>query len=409
MHYHLLTLSPIESIIQVVLPSGEGNELGSQRLWVQIWYQVPGSYMKMCHLLAEHDVRHIVTCSNIIMWDTLWPAGISSCETHCDLLTEHHVRHIVTCSNIIMWDTLWPAGISCETLWPVNSIMWDTLWPVQIPSCETHCGLQEYHHVKHIVTCRQSIMWDALWPVGISCETHCDLSTEHHVRHCDVLEYHHMRHVVTCWQSVMWDVVTCWQSIMWDVVTCWQSIMWDVVTCWQSIMWDVTCWQSVMWDMLWPVGRASCEMWPVGRASCETCCDLLADPKQTLTAQWRSIHAQLQVEFTLPQPIFDQDQYCSKQSSTSLKGLFSHHLDWCLFCLSSFSLFKWQRLLLNCAACAEDFTCESKDFQTSCVTHEVQCSFAATKQDTERFRSFSHTMSILCYSVWNGTEGGLTC
>ena len=269
MHYHLLTLSPIESIIQVVLPSGEGNELGSQRFWVQIWYQV-----------------HIWRC--VTFWQSM------------------------------MWDTLWP----------VKSIMGDTLWPVRISSCETHCGLQEYHHVKHIVdrasyeihcdlleyrvrhivTCRQSIMWDMLWPVGrASCETCCDLLAELHARHV------------------------------------------------------VTCWQSFMWDMLWPVGRASCEMvWPVGRASCETCCDLLADPKQTLTAQWRSIHAQLQVEFTLPQLIFDQDQYCSKQSSISLKGLFSHHLDWCLFCLSLSSLFKWQRLLLNCAACAEDFTRASK-------------------------------------------------
>ena len=308
MHYHLLTLSPIESTIQVVLPSGEGNALGSQRLWVQIWYQV---HMWRC-----------VTCWQSMMWDTLWPAGIS-CETHCDLSTEHRVRHIVACRNIIMWDTL---------------------WPVNRASCETHCDLLEYH-VRHIVTCRQSIMWDTLWPVGISsCETCCDLLAEHHARH------------VTCWQSIMWDV-----------------------------------------------------LWPVGRASCETCCDLLADPKQTLTAQWRSIHAQLQVEFILPQPIFDQDQYCSKQSSISLKGLFSHHLDWCLFCLSLSSLFKWQRLLLNYAACAKDFTCASKHFQTSCVTHKVQCNIAASKQDIERVRSFLHTMSILRYSEWNWTERGLTC
>ena len=386
MHYHLLTLSPIESIIQVVLPSGEGNELGSQRLWVQIWYQVPGSYMKMCHLLAEHDVRHIVTCSNIIMWDTLWPAGISSCETHCDLLTEHHVRHIVTCSNIIMWH----CGLQEYHVRHCD---------LSTASCETHCDLFKYHHVRHIVACRNIIMWNTLWPVDrASCETHCGL-----------LEYR-VRHIVTCRQSIMWDIVTCWNIIIWDMlwpvgrVSC--EMLWPVGRASCEMLWPVG---RASCEMLWPVGRASCEMWPVGRASCETCCDLLADPKQTLTAQWRSIHAQLQVEFTLPQPIFDQDQYCSKQSSTSLKGLFSHHLDWCLFCLSSFSLFKWQRLLLNCAACAEDFTCESKDFQTSCVTHEVQCSFAATKQDTERFRSFSHPMSILCYSVWNGTEGGLTC
>ena len=268
MHYHLLILSPTESIIQVVLPSGEGNELGSQRFWVQIWYQV---HIWRCVICWQSMMWDTLWPVNSIMWDTLWPVQISSCKTHCGpqeyhvrhIVTcqQHHARHIVTCSNIIMWDTLWPAGIS---------------------SCETHC--------------QQSIIWDTLWPVGISCETHCDLSTEHHVRHV------------------------------------------------------VTCWQSIMRDMLWPVGRASCK----------TCCDLLADPKQTLTAQWRSIHAQLQVEFTLPQLIFDQDQYCSKQSSTSLKGLFSHHLDWCLFCLSLSSLFKWQRLLLNCAACAEDFTRASK-------------------------------------------------
>ena len=159
MHYHLLTLSPIESTIQVVLPSGEGNALGSQRLWVQIWYQV---HMWRC-----------VTCWQSMMWDTLWPAGIS-CETHCDLSTEHRVRHIVACRNIIMWDTL---------------------WPVNRASCETHCDLLEYH-VRHIVTCRQSIMWDTLWPVGISCETHCDLLAEHHVRH-----------IVACWNIIMWDML----------------------------------------------------------------------------------------------------------------------------------------------------------------------------------------------------------
>ena len=219
MHYHLLTLSPIESIIQVVLPSGEGNELGSQRFWVQIWYQV---HIWRCVTFWQSMMWDTLWPVKSIMGDTLWPVRISSCKTHCGpqeyhvrhIVTcqRHHARHIVTCSNIIMWDTLWPAGISsCETHCR-QSIIWDTLWPVGI-SCETHCDLSTEHHVRHVVTCWQSIMRDMLWPVGrASCETCCDLLAELHVRH-----------VVTCWQSIMWD--------------------------------GVTCWKSVMWDMLWPVGR----------------------------------------------------------------------------------------------------------------------------------------------------------